>query len=193
MKNSQVKKHVTLSLLAAIVVVLQVLCTFVKFGPFAITLALTPIIVGAAVYGASAGALLGFIFGCVVLLTGIFGWDGGTVLYLMGLNAPATVLICLGKGLAAGLVAGLLHRIISKKSSSVAALVSAIACPIVNTGLFLVGMSVFFMSTLESWAAGENLMIYIIFGLTGINFLVELLSNLVISAGIARIIREAKR
>ncbi len=193
MKNNQVKKHVTLSLLAAIVVVLQVLCTFVRFGPFSITLALTPIIVGAAVYGVGAGALLGFIFGCVVLLTGIFGWDGGTVMLLMGLNAPATVLICLGKGLAAGYAAGILHHIISKKSSSAAALISAIACPIVNTGLFLVGMSVFFMSTLESWAKGENLMIYIIFGLTGLNFLVELLSNLVISAGIARVIREAKR
>jgi hypothetical protein len=49
------------------------------------------------------------------------------------------------------------------------------------------------MSTLESWASGENMMVYIIFGLTGMNFLVELVSNLALSTGIARIIREAKR
>lgn len=193
MKNNQTKKHVTIALLAAIVVVLQVLCTFVRFGPFSITLALTPIIVGAAVYGVGAGALLGLIFGFVVLITGVFGWDGGTVMLLMGLNAPATILICLGKGLAAGYVAGVLHRLFVKKNSFVAALVSALACPIVNTGLFLAGMSTFFMSTLESWASGENMMVYIIFGLTGMNFLVELVSNLALSTGIARIIREAKR
>ena len=60
-----------LAIFTAIIVVLQVLCTFVRFGPFPITLALAPIIIGAAVYGSSAGALLGGVFGTVVLLTGI--------------------------------------------------------------------------------------------------------------------------
>ena len=40
-----------LAIFTAIIVVLQVLCTFVRFGPFSITLALAPIIIGTAIYG----------------------------------------------------------------------------------------------------------------------------------------------
>ena len=84
-----------ISILAAIVVVLTILCTFIKFGPFSITLALAPIIIGSALYGKKAGAVLGGVFGLVVIITGLLGFDGGTVLYLCSQNAIATVLICL--------------------------------------------------------------------------------------------------
>ena len=53
------KRQVGLSLFSAIIVVLTVLGNFVRFGPVPITLSLAPIIIGAAVYGSSAGALLG--------------------------------------------------------------------------------------------------------------------------------------
>ena len=91
-----------LAIFNAIIVVLQVLCTFIRFGPFSITLALAPIIIGTAIYGKKAGAYLGFVFGLVVLVTGLLGWDGGTVMLLMGINAVGCVLICLLKGAAAG-------------------------------------------------------------------------------------------
>ena len=96
------KRQVGLSLFSAIIVVLTVLGNFVRFGPVPITLSLAPIIIGAAVYGSSAGALLGGVFGLVVLLGGIFGWDGGTVMLLMGLNPIGCILICIGKGILAG-------------------------------------------------------------------------------------------
>ncbi|NLF34555.1 MAG: ECF transporter S component, partial [Clostridiales bacterium] len=47
-----------LAIMTAIIVVLQVVASFVKFGPFSITLALAPIIIGAALYGPMAGAYL---------------------------------------------------------------------------------------------------------------------------------------
>jgi thiamine transporter ThiT len=43
------------ALLTAIVFVLQVLGSFVRFGPFSISLVLVPIVVGAALYGAYSG------------------------------------------------------------------------------------------------------------------------------------------
>ena len=58
------------ALFTAIVVVLQFLGAFIRFGPFSISLVLIPIVVGAALYGAGAGAWLGFVFGLVVLLVG---------------------------------------------------------------------------------------------------------------------------
>lgn len=198
MKNANSHSHdklqrmTGLSIFTAVIVVLTVLCTFVRFGPFSITLALAPIVIGAALYGPGAGAYLGGVFGLVVLLTGVFGWDGGTVMYLMSLNAVGCILICIGKGAAAGWVSGLLYRLIARKNMHLGVVAAAVLCPVVNTGIFILGMMLFYMSTLESWAGGQAVIYYVIFGLTGINFLVELAVNLILSSGITSIIRYAK-
>lgn len=181
-----------LSIFTALIIVLQVLCTFIRFGPFSITLALAPIIIGAAMYGRNAGAYLGFVFGLVVLITGILGWDGGVVMLLLSQNAVGCVLICLVKGAAAGWLAGLVYDLIAKKNDLAAVITAGIVCPVVNTGLFIVGMLVFFVSTLESWANGQAMVYYLIFGLTGINFLVELAVNIALASGITRVIRAGK-
>ena len=113
MRASEKTRRLTgLALMTAIVVVLQVVASFVKFGPFTITLALAPILIGAALYGPKAGACLGGVFGAVVLLACILGWDmGGNVLW--NANPFLTALVCLGKGILAGLAAGLVYRAIA--------------------------------------------------------------------------------
>ena len=190
--HDKLQRMTGLSIFTAVILVLTVLCTFVRFGPFSITLALAPIVIGAALYGPGAGAYLGGVFGLVVLLTGVFGWDGGTVMYLMSLNAVGCILICIGKGAAAGWVSGLLYRLIARKNMHLGVVAAAVLCPVVNTGIFIIGMMLFYMSTLESWAGGQAVIYYVIFGLTGINFLVELAVNLILSSGITSIIRYAK-
>lgn len=107
MRASEKTRRLTgLALMTAIIVVLQVVASFVKFGPFTITLALAPILIGAALYGPKAGACLGGVFGAVVLLACILGWDpGGAILW--NANPFLTALVCLGKGILAGLAAGL--------------------------------------------------------------------------------------
>lgn len=192
-QNGGTRKMTGLAIFTAIIVVLQVLCTFIRFGPFSITLALAPIIIGTAMYGKGAGAYLGGVFGAVVLVTGLLGWDGGTVMLLMGINPLGCVLVCLLKGVAAGFFAGLCYELIAKKNDKLGVLISGIVCPVVNTGLFIVGMLVFFFDTLSGWAGGQNLLLYIIVGLTGVNFLVELAVNIVLSSGITRIIRAGKK
>ncbi len=191
--SAKTKRTVGLAIFSAIIVLLQIICTFIKFGPFSITLALAPIIIGAAIYGVGAGAFLGGVFGTVVLVTGLLGWDGGTVLYLMSINALATVLICVVKGAAAGLLGGLVYRAIARRSDLGGVIVAGIVCPVVNTGLFILGMLIFFMDTLSGWAGGQNMMLYLITGLTGVNFLVELAVNLILASGISRIIRAARK
>lgn len=192
-QNGGTRKMTGLAIFTAIIVVLQVLCTFVRFGPFSITLALAPIIIGTAMYGKGAGAYLGGVFGAVVLVTGLLGWDGGTVMLLMGINPLGCVLVCLLKGVAAGFFAGLCYELIAKKNDKLGVLVSGVVCPVVNTGLFIVGMLVFFFDTLSGWAGGQNLLLYIIVGLTGVNFLAELAVNIILSSGITRIIRAGKK
>lgn len=182
-----------LAVFSAIIVVLQILCTFVRFGPFSITLALAPIIIGAAVYGAASGAYLGFVMGLVVLITGLFGWDGGTVMYLMSINAFGTIVICLLKSTLAGWAAGAVYKALARKSILLGVIIAGIVCPVVNTGLFVLLMSVFFRSTLEVWAGGTALTYYIIVSLTGVNFLIELIVNLVLASAITRIIKSGIR
>ena len=59
-----------MAMLIAIVVILQLVGAIIRFGPFSISLVLMPIIIGASMYGAAEGTVLGLVFGIVVLLSG---------------------------------------------------------------------------------------------------------------------------
>lgn len=190
--NEKTRRLTGLALMTAIIVVLQVVASFVKFGPFSITLALAPIIIGAALYGAGAGAWLGAVFGVVVLIACIAGWDaGGNILFTA--NPLLTAALCIVKGAAAGFVSGLVFRGLSRRSPMGAAITAGIVCPVVNTGIFCAGLALFFYDTLVAWAGGSDLIYYIIFVLTGVNFLLELAINLVLSTVIVRVVGARKR
>nr|WP_316625205.1 hypothetical protein [uncultured Ruminococcus sp.] len=65
---------------------------------------------------------------------------------------------------------------------------AALVSPIVNTGIFIIGMLLFFRETLAAWAGGSDLLSYIILGLTGVNFLIELGVNMILSPVVVKII-----
>lgn len=180
---------VGIGLLTAIVIVLQFISMALRFGNFSITLTLIPIVVGAALYGRKTGAWLGLVFGAAVLLTG----DAAAFLTI---NAPGTIATVLVKGAMAGLVSAVVYRAIAKKNEIVAVLVSSITAPVVNTGIFLLGCRIFFYDTVKAWGEGmgfENVGIYMIVGLVGINFLIELGVNLVLNPAILRIIKIGRK
>ncbi len=190
MSSSKTQRMTGLALFTAIIVVLQLMSTFVHFGPFSITLALTPIVVGAAIYGVKAGAYLGGVFGAVVLVACILGWDrGGAILW----NAQPffTMLTCLGKGVFAGLAAGVLYLTFAKRSMTLGTVIAAIVSPVVNTGLFLLALFFLFPDFLAAWATGfgADIATYVLTGLVGVNFILELCVNLVLSSVIVRIIK----
>lgn len=206
--HGKTQQIVGVALFTAIVIVLQLLGTFIKFGPFSISLVLVPIVVGAAVYGAGAGAWLGFVFGLVVLLAG----DAAAFLAVNPLGTIITVLL---KGTCSGLLAGLVFRALEKANKSLAVVASALVCPIVNTGIFLVGCKLFFWDTISEWAvawfdslaksglffaehvlekgAEAAVSSYVLFGLIGFNFLFEVLVNVVLGPVIVRLIRVGKK
>ena len=68
---------VQLAILTAIIVVLQLAGTAVKLNIFgtSISLVLVPIVLGAMLLGPKAGAFLGFVFGVITYLMGVFGAD----------------------------------------------------------------------------------------------------------------------
>ena len=109
MNNSRTNAHVItgVGIFTAVVIVLQLLGAFIRFGPFSISLTLIPIVVGAALYGPWAGAWLGFVFSMVVLISG----DAGAFLVV---NAIGTILTVILKGTLAGLAAGAVFKALEK-------------------------------------------------------------------------------
>lgn len=188
MKTSNTKTIVGVGLLTAIVVVLQALAVFIRpSGIFNISLVLVPIVVGAALYGWKAGAWLGLVFGVIVLIT-----DAAVFL---AISVPGTVITVLAKGILCGLAAGTVYRLLAAKNRVVAVVAAAVVCPCVNTGVFLLGCLVFFMPTINEWAAASGYAsagAYMILALVGINFLIEMAVNIVLSSAIVQIIKVGK-
>lgn len=192
MKNTRTMSTQTLvmgAVLTALVIILQLMGSFVKFGPFAISLVLIPIVIGTATCGKWVGSWLGFIFGLAVLLS-------GDAALFMTVNVPGTIITVLAKGTLCGLVSGIAYEGAMKLFNGktyLSTLIAALVCPIVNTGIFLIGCLLFFMPTVTEWAGGTNVGVYMIVVLVGINFLVELAVNIVFSPIIVRILKAIKR
>ena len=195
--HKKILDMVILAMLLALVVVLQMFAGFIKIGPFSPSLVLVPIVIAAILVGPVGGAIIGAAFGIVVIVQCFTGVDAGGFI-LWGINPFLTVLICLTKGVFAGVVPGLIYKAIAGKEPSdskilVSSVIAALSAPIVNTGLFLVGLSVFFTDTLYAWSGDTNVMLYIITGLVGINFLIEFAINAIISPAVSTVVKVATK
>ena len=183
------RKLVLGGLLTAIVIVLQLLGSFIRFGPFSISLVLVPIVVGAATCGPLVASFLGLAFGATVLLSG----DAAAFL---AIHAPGTILTVLVKGLLCAAVAAVVYLALHRLNRTLGVVAAAIVCPIVNTGIFLVGCRLFFWETVAAWGAAAgftNAAAYAFLGLAGANFLFELGFNLLLSPVIVRLLDIRKK
>ena len=193
MKNAKIKRMVGIALLMALVVVMQFLSGIIPpVGGFSISLVLIPIVLGAAVYGPGAGALLGATFGTIVYINCVTGADPGGAMVFQA-DPALCFLVVMGKGILAGLASGLVFKLLQKKNLYVAMLCAAIVCPLVNTGTFIVCMLLFFVDVLNAWANGAALAGYILTGLVLANFVPELIINVVFSPASVRILKVVKK
>ncbi len=182
--KSSIEKMVLLAILTALVILLQFLGSFIRFGPFSISLVLIPIVIGAATCGIGAGAWLGLVFGIVVLIS-------GDATAFLTFHPAGTVITVLVKGVAAGLVSGVVYKSLEKLNLYAAVIAAAVVCPLVNTGVFLIGCCLFFLELVSEWGAAlgyENVGAYMFLGLAGANFLFELGTNIVLSPVIVRLL-----
>ncbi len=186
------RKIATVAVLAAMIVILQTMASGFHIGPFPITLSLIPIIIGAVLYGPAAGAILGAVFGLVVVSAVVTGADaGGFVMF--GIHPIITVLVCIGKSTIAGLVSGLLAQAICPKKFNLGVMTAAIAAPVVNTGIFVIVLYTCFYNILLEWAGGANAFTFIFTGIIGVNFLVELLLDIVLAPVVVNILKAIRK
>ena len=72
-------------------------------------------------------------------------------------------------------------------------LFAAIICPVTNTGVFIVCMLTFFKDVLAAWAGGGDIIAYVLSGLVLMNFVPELILNVVFGSVGHTIIHVVKR
>ncbi len=189
--KKQTQNIAILGIFSAIIVVLQLMSYFIKIGTFNLSLVLIPVVLGAYLYGAKVGAILGGVFGLTVTLCCFTGLDGGGYILIQA-NPVITSLICIIKGVAAGFFAGLTANAFKVKKSYLGIMLTAIVAPVVNTGLFVSAMFIFFKDILAQWAGGTNVVTYAIVGLVGVNFIIELVINIAMAPAMLRISKALK-
>lgn len=191
--HEQIEKLVLVSILAALLVVLQLFVSIPGPG-FTITFSLIPIVVGAILCGPKEGGALGLVFGIVVAIQVPLGLAGVLSLDMYMHRPFLTIVLCILKGVAAGVCTGLLYSAMRKiKNSTVRVMISAIACPLVNTSIFVLGFSTLYFPILKNYAGEENPLVFIIISLVGLNFIIEFLVNVVLSPIVVKIINLKKR
>ena len=192
--HAKVRRLVTLALLAALIVVLQSLSTlFPAVTP--VNLTLVPIVIGAILYGPGACAILGGVFTAVVLIAGFTGTDVFTSM-LLGSAPVWTVLVCIVKGVGCGAAAGAVYRLLQNRKRFIACLLAAVVAPIVNSGVFTIGVLTVLRSSFEAIASSFEIadaMQWLFVGILGVNFLIEFTVNVVLSSAIAYITKVAKK
>lgn len=168
-------------LLTAIVIVLQSLGNFIRIGNLAISLAQVPIVIGAALFGPLAGAWLGAVFSAMTFM------DASVALF-WAVSPVGTVVTIMLKGTLAGFCSGVVYKFLKKFNGYVATMVSSIVCPVVNTGIFALGCYLFFMDYImqEATKVGITAGALLLFGFIGINFVIELVTNIVFAPVVVR-------
>ena len=182
--NELVKKIALVGLLTALVTVLS----FIKIPVLSIAtlnLVLPVVVIGAAICGPLVGAWLTVI----PALTSF-----GEAALFLSYNPVGTVLTLFLKGILAGLASGFVYKLLAKKHQIGAVTCAAVVAPVVNTGIFLLGCYIFIWDALVGLAVENSVSIgMLIFGLAGMNFIIELLLNIILCPTILRIIQIAAK
>lgn len=177
---------VYLAIFTALVIILQFVSNITAgILPVPITLTLVPIVLSVALNGKWSGAWLGFVFGAAVLFSGASE-------PFFTVNPFGTIVTVLLKGVLAGLLSGIVYSLFENKNRYLAIIIAGATAPIVNTGIFIVGCFTFFYDYVISLAGGDNIFIFIVTGFAGVNFLIELGVNMLLSPVILRLINLKK-
>lgn len=180
---------VSIALLMALVLVMQAISSIIpSVSGFTISLVLIPIVLGAAIFGPGAGAILGATFGVIVYINCVTGADLGGAMVFQA-NPLLCFVVVLAKGILAGAASGWVYKLLKGKNPYIAMVLAAAVCPIVNTGIFVACMFTFFVDVLSAWAEGGDIVAYVLSGLVLLNFVPELIINLVFSPASMQIVR----
>ena len=178
------KTLVLMAMLTALVAVLTYFGSFIRLSPLVnVSLTLIPIVLGAVLCGVWGGTWLGFVNGIVILVS-------GQAAFFIGIAPVGTVIVVLAKGTLCGLAAALLYVLVRRFNKYVAVVAAAVICPVVNSGIYLLGCMTIFYDSIEAMIgeATPTIMSVLIYPMGLINFPFELVINIVMCPVIYRLI-----
>ncbi len=189
-RTEKTRNMVELAVIAALVIVVQATCSTLSFfNIIAFSLALIPLVIGAAKHGPLAGMVLGAILGLVNFIATFFN---PFLMVLFNSSPVLYIIVCFGKTMLAGAVAGWIYMPFRTKRTLLGSILASVATPIVNTGVFFVFMALFFQDALveaSNGAAAGNVIYFIIVYVITANFFIEFGANIIFCPAIDRIMR----
>ena len=175
--------------LVALLVVLQLFASAIPMFGVTLNFSLIPIVLGGIFFGMWGGGLMGLISGLLTfLVTAVMGREPSTA-FLFQASPVLLTLTCILKTTVAGFMAGLLYRLIAKKSPIAASYVSALVVPVLNTGLYLLGI-VFMKDAASEFLGTEataEAVFIAVFLMIWLNFVLEVVINVLLAPAICRI------
>ena len=170
------KTIVITGLLLALEIIFQLIGNYLQIGPANINLSLVPVVIAGFVGGPISAAILGFFNGIMALLS------PSTIGFFMPMSPVGTVIVCLLK---CTLVYHGFKKLAKGKFSLIPAHIgtpiAAALVPIINTGLFILGSFIFFRDWIFDGRDVLGAWGFILIGVVGWNFLIELGSTVVLS------------
>ena len=177
------------ALLIAIICVISFLP--IKTLGLEITLSMVPVAIGATLYGAKTGALLGGVFGAVSFLQCLGFSPFGAA--LLAIDPLLTLVVCLPSRMLAGFLAGLAASAVKKAGAqTLSRLAGAVIAPILNTVFFMGTLCLCFYNTeliqgfCQTLGATNPLTFILLF--VGINGLVEIIAGIVLAIPLTNVI-----
>lgn len=180
-ERARIQKLVMLAVFIAILLVLAFTpLGYLKVFAVAISLMMLPVLVGAARLGPVGGLILGLVFG-ITSFAQCFGMDAfGT--YLFGVNPFFTFLMCVPTRMLAGLLCGIIYKALSRHKL-IAAIVTSVAGPLLNTCLF-VGVFVVCFAGTSFVAIGSQATALVLAGGMLVNGLIEVAVSLPVGTAV---------
>ena len=186
------KNVALLGVLVALVIVLQLFASAIPMFGVTINLSLIPIALAGILLGWVGGAIVGLTCGTVVFITmAVLGGEPSTAAFFQAEPVILT-LMCIGKTTLAGVASGLVFKAIKNKNLYLASTISSIIIPIVNTGVYMLGIvlmkdAVSAFLGLDTNSAG--VVFGVVFAMIWLNFVLEIVITTIFSPVIHRVIK----
>ena len=169
-----------LGILIALVIVFQLFASAIRMFGVTLNFSLIPIALAGILLGTLGGAIVGFSCGLVVFIT----------MAVLG-QEPSTAM-CIGKTTAAGAVCGLVFKLLKKYGLHLAVSVSSVVIPVINTGIYMLGIVIMKDAAAEFMQLGSSsasTVFAVVFGLIWLNFVLEIAINCIFTPLLYRVIK----
>lgn len=197
MKNSTVTMTRTRTLFMTKLALMVAIIVIMAFSPLGylrtpgltITFLTVPVAVGAIILGPTAGAVCGAAFGCTSIAMAMTGGSAFSAA-LLQINPFGLLFTLLVPRILEGWLCGLVFQAVKKFSKNGAYIAASLACPVLNTVLFMSSLVLFFYRTdyiqsLASKLGAANPFIFVVL-FVGLQGLIEAVVCTFLASAVSR-------